>query len=106
MASNYSLTTKPRSRSSSPLKKLKRFFKGDGGRVFKGSSSSLSHHEEDGHRKDSSDELRLMAERSYYHVESQRYYPPPSPHVLGNGDELGSSIRGGPTEERKNKKVN
>ena len=64
MASNYGITT--RSRSSSPFKKIKKFFKPS-------SRSSSSHKNE---RKDS-DDIGQMTERSYYHVGSQRLYPPP-----------------------------
>ena len=67
MASNYSVNTKIRSRSSSPFKKIKRFFKPQ-------SRPSSSHRNE---RKDSQD-LGQMTETSYYHVGSHRLYPPPS----------------------------
>ena len=67
MESKYSVTTKSRSRSSSPFKKIKRFFKPN-------SRPSSSHRSE---RKDSED-LGQMTETSYYHVGSHRLYPPPS----------------------------
>ena len=84
MESNYNKNKKARSRSSSPLKKIKRFFKG-------GSSSSSSHKEP---RKDSTtDDIEQMREKSYYHVGSQRIYPPP---VEDNSSQR-SMISGGPT---------
>ena len=67
MASNYSITTKSRSRSSSPFKKIKRFFKPS-------SRHSSSHRAE---RKDSED-IGQMTETSYYHVGSDRLYAPSS----------------------------
>ena len=67
MASTYSITTKSRSRSSSPFKKIKRF--------FKPSSRPTSSHRAE--RKDS-DDIGQMTETSYYHVGSERLYPPAS----------------------------
>ena len=67
MASNYSITTKSRSRSSSPFKKIKRFFKPS-------SRPSSSHRTE---RQDSED-IGQMTETSYYHVGRGSLYPPPS----------------------------
>ena len=74
MASNYSVNTKSRSRSSSPFKKIKRFFRPH-------SRPSSSHRNE---RKDSQD-LGQMTETSYYHVGSQRLYPPNSQDDNLNG---------------------
>ena len=68
MASNYSMDTKSGSRSSSPFKKIKRFFK---------SNRDKPHSSPKTERKES-DDIGQMTETSYYHVGSQRLHPPPS----------------------------
>ena len=68
MASNYSMDTKLGSRSSSPFKKIKRFFK---------SNRDKPHSSPKTERKES-DDIGQMTETSYYHVGSQRLHPPPS----------------------------
>ena len=66
MEPNYKPSKKSRSRSSSPFKKIKRFFKPH-------SRPSSTHRSE---RKDSQD-LGQMTETSYYHVGSHRLYSQP-----------------------------
>ena len=73
MVSNFVGTSKSRTRSSSPLKKIKRFFK-----------SGSTNRE---YRKDS-DDIGYITERSYYHVNTQKLYPrSPYSEELGNGGE-------------------
>ena len=68
MASNYSMDTKSGSRSASPFKRIKRFFK---------PNREKPHSSPKTERKES-DDIGQMTETSYYHVGGQRLHPPPS----------------------------